>query len=440
MPTNTYVALRKETVTVATSSITFDLTGISGYTDLRIVASLKGNVGSPTDYTTLLQFNGDTASNYSRTLIRGDGTLDESTRSTGQTHIQLQTSGYLSTTVFQNILLDVFNYSNSTTAKTSLARLDQPNILAAASVGLWRKTPEAITSIRIFLESGNYGVGSTFSLYGISAIGGVTPKATGGTVTSDATYWYHTFEMSGNFVPNQSLTCDYLVVAGGGGGGGDSRGGGGGAGGLRSTVTASGGSPGTVESALSVTAQRYAITVGGGGAGAGGDGTGTSGSNSIFSTITSTGGGGGAEGGVAGATKNGVSGGSGGGGGGYTTGAGGSFTANQGFAGGTGSTNPFFGAGGGGGAGAAGASSTSDNGGAGGNGVATSISGSSVTYAGGGGGGATATGGAGGSGGGGAGANSAPTVGTINRGGGGGGGSNGAAGGSGIVILRYTKA
>jgi hypothetical protein len=71
-------------------------------------------------------------------------------------------------------------------------------------------------------------------------------KASGGTITTDGTYWYHTFTTSGTFVPYENLTADCLVIAGGGAGaatdGNDTQGGGGGgAGGLRSTVTATGG-------------------------------------------------------------------------------------------------------------------------------------------------------------------------------------------------------
>jgi len=51
----------------------------------------------------------------------------------------------------------------------------------------------------------------------------------------------------------RTITVDYLVVAGGGAGGsGGFSGGGGGAGGLRCTVTASGGTPGTIETALTL--------------------------------------------------------------------------------------------------------------------------------------------------------------------------------------------
>jgi hypothetical protein len=58
-------------------------------------------------------------------------------------------------------------------------------------------------------------------------------RATGGTITQSGGYTIHTFTSSGNFVPTQNLTVEYLVVAGGGGGGVF---GGGGAGGYRTSV------------------------------------------------------------------------------------------------------------------------------------------------------------------------------------------------------------
>jgi len=78
-------------------------------------------------------------------------------------------------------------------------------------------------------------------------------------------YRVHTFLSSGTFYMDSTTSVDFLVVAGGGGGG-YRRAGGGGAGGMRSSVTATGGS-GSLESALTVTAQAYTITVGTGGAG-----------------------------------------------------------------------------------------------------------------------------------------------------------------------------
>ena len=55
----------------------------------------------------------------------------------------------------------------------------------------------------------------------------------GGTLSSDATYFYRAFTASGTLeVSGGTISCDVLVIAGGGGGGGG-VGGGGGAGGYQ---------------------------------------------------------------------------------------------------------------------------------------------------------------------------------------------------------------
>ena len=456
MATNTYVALDRVTVGTATPSITFSSIS-QAYTDLVIVASaLTSSDGTGLQF----RFNSDSGSNYSNTFLEGNGTSATSNRESNQTNIQISFNVGNNSTDPSASIVSIMNYSNTTTNKTLLARWSSASggtfPGTSATVGLWRNTA-AITSVEVFTGSGNINIGSTFSLYGIAAASATSPKATGGTIYEDSIYWYHAFGASGTFTPNQSLTCDYLVVAGGGGGGWAYVTGGGGAGGLRSTVTATGGG-GSLESALSLTAQAYTVTIGAGGAGSTGSNPGRqglSGSNSVFSTITSIagGGGGGNAAGVSGTDYNGVTGGSGGGAGNNAASVPGSGTTNQGFAGGANAWDGSFGGGGGGGgAGAVGAagSTVSAVGGAGGAGVTTLISGTPTVYAGGGGGGgafaATSFGGIGGGGNGGS-ATVDAVSGTANRGGGGGGaGGSGAGpnaggnGGSGIVILRYLKA
>jgi len=436
---STYTPIASVTLSSAQSSVTFS--GIpQTYTDLRLVIS-----GSQQNLEDVgLQFNGDTASNYSITGMYGNGTTATSTRESSQTRARVGALG----TDIGNSIFDVMNYANSTTNKTVLNRSNSAGWVAYAKVGLWRST-SAITSI-VVLSGNNFNSGTTFNLYGVANASITnTAKATGGdTITTDGTHWYHTFYSSGTFTPTQALTADYLVVAGGGGANGAVNDwvstGGGGAGGFRCTVTATGGG-GSLESALSLTAQAYTVTVGAGGTGASGTAAGTNGSNSVFSTITATGGG---KGGNFFSAPN--SGGSGGGGGTPSGANGAAGTTNQGYAGGNpaGSTSSN-GGGGGGGAGAVGSNANgSGAGGAGGAGVATAISGTSTTYAGGGGGGGQSSGGAGGSGGGGSGvaSNNNGNNGTANTGGGGGGASrNNSAGsqtsgngGSGIVIVRYS--
>jgi hypothetical protein len=441
---STYTPIATQTLGTTTSSVTFSSIP-QGYTDLVLVISAKNTTGQ--NYETWLRFNGDSTSSYSQTFLQN---YDGSTQAGRNANITEIRTGKMNTTSFDANIIHINSYSNSTTYKTTLSRHNNAQFVTGAMVGTWRNT-NAITRIDAICESGaNYASGSTFTLYGIQT-GNRLAKADGGTtVTTDGTYWYHTFRSSGAFIPNQALTnVDYLVVAGGGGGSGanggaDAGNGGGGAGGLRSTITQTGGNSAGVnlESKLSLSSGvSYPVIIGAGGTGgAGGVGTtdGFNGLDSVFHTITSVGGSGGNDYGGSATTTGGSGGGAGAGTANRSLG-----TANQGFDGGTSSGNS---GGGGGGAGAAGGAASGNTGGTGGSGIALSISGSSVTYAGGGGGGGKSTGGSatGGGGAGGSGNNNG-TAGTTNLGGGGGGaggvlssGTNvGGRGGSGIVIIRY---
>jgi hypothetical protein len=432
MPNN-MILLETIALTQAASSVTFDNLPTSGYTDLKIVMSARNNAASSVNVLQV-SFNGST-SNFTGREVDGSGTATGSSSVTRWAG--LINGGNTTANTFASSDLYIPNYRSANFKSFSVDSVTENNgseAYAYLIAGLWSDTA-AITSITLTSSSGSLVANSTFSLYGIAALGTtpvLAPKATGGNrIENDGTYWIHTFLTSGVFTPQTNLTCDYLVVAGGGGGGGGS---GGGAGGYRTSI---GGSP------LSVTTTSYPITVGAGGAAGSNNG-----SDSTFSSITSTGGGAGATPG-----KNGGSGG------------GGDFSSVAFVAGGTaspsgqgnngGSNGGIIGSnypgGGGGGAGAAGANASSGTqAGNGGNGLANSISGTSVTYAGGGGGGlynAGGTVGAGGTGGGGSGGRTNSSngnfiqavAGTPSTGGGGGGQgeSNPVGGGSGIIIIRY---
>jgi hypothetical protein len=442
---NTYTLIEQITVGAATaSSVTFNSIPETGYTDLKVVCSVRSTRVNPSDGMNL-EFNADTANSYSTRRIYGVGSgTPTSDLLTPYARIFLNDipGSTATASTFCNSEFYVPNYSSSNQKSVSADTAFENNTTAAGLVllaGLWTGTA-AISSIRLYPDGGNFAEHSTFSLYGVSALGTTptkAPKATGGSIIqTDGTYWYHAFLSSGTFTPATGLTCDVLVVAGGGGGG-TNHGGGGGAGGYR-TITG-----------LSVSSATTA-TVGAGGT----SGPGTQGSSSIFSSITSAGGGFGANNVSTGAEP----GGDGGSGGGTraTSGAGAgntpSTSPSQGFSGGVGVGS---GTGGGGGAGAVGVNAVSTTvssaGGAGLNTLSSWLSttglGVSGYVAGGGGGGSTNTAGAGGSGGGGAGgagASASGTNGTANTGSGGGGGGNsggiGGNGGSGVVIIRYLAA
>jgi hypothetical protein len=447
---NTYTELFRTVVGTATSTVTFSSIP-SGYTDLVVVMQVAGSTNNLQPF---IRFNNIGTSTYSVTELSGNGTSASSFRVSSQAQISLSPS-----VAIQNVLgnsnyaINIMNYSNTTTNKTVLVRTNALGSSfpgTAAVVGLWRDT-SAINRIDFF--GSDFAVGSTFSLYGIANADLGAAKATGGMITEDANYWYHTFAASGTFTPKVALTCDYLVIAGGGGGGGsiggDGAGGGGGAGGYRCSVAGepSGGGASAETSLSLASSTNYTVTIGAGGSGGGNQTRGASGVNSVFATITSTGGGGGGSGGQP--YEGPTSGGSGGGGGGWRVGslAGATGTTNQGRAGGASEGAANYGAGGGGGSSTVGANGTTSASGNGGSGVTSSINGSAITRAGGGGGGRTsggATAGLGLNGGGNGGGNGqAGLPATANTGSGGGGTGNGVlaggAGGSGIVIVRYAK-
>ncbi len=203
-----------------------------------------------------------------------------------------------------------------------------------------------------------------------AASNSVTPDnpysvVTGGTLTSDATYYYRTFLTSGTLgVSGAPLTADVLVVGGGGGSGGGGYGSGGGGGGV-------------VYTAGQVISSAQTVTIGVGGVGALNTGAniGANGGNSIFGSITATGGGGGGSSGAVSQTAG--SGGSGGGSGANNGGNGNlpglASPAGQGFGGGSANNGGTYIAGsGGGGAGGVGGNNTeTNNGGAGGVGLNT---------------------------------------------------------------------
>jgi hypothetical protein len=455
MPNN-YVLLETINLSQSATSITFDNLPTSGYTDLKIVASVRTTSNFATQQI-FMTFNGITTG-YTARQAYGDGanpasaTLNNSGAAISIVNINTTQS---TANTFSNTEIYIPNYRSGVFKPVSAESVSENfasgtgNLIGMAS-GLWSNTA-AITSITFTNQSAdNFLANSTFSLYGIASLGTtptIAPKADGGDiVATDGTYWYHAFLTSGNFKPQRSLICDYLVIAGGGGGGGQ-IGGGGGAGGLRYF---------TSQSFAANT--LYPAIIGAGGAGINGASSQpNNGTNSSFASTSATGGGGG--GGNGGPFASGISGGSGGGAGeapGSGSGNTGGYTPVEGYAGGGANNSPNYGSGGGGGAGGVGSTGTTSAGGNGGTGVNTYSAWATATntgvsgfYAGGGGGSIlqSSGNGSGGAGGGGRGGCFEdivqPASGTANTGGGGGGqASNNASlrsgsGGSGIVIIRY---
>jgi len=157
------------TTTLSTTQTTITFSSIAGtYTDIVFVASLKM---ANNTYQPILRFNSDTGNNYSSTTVYGDGTSAGSARHTSQNGIYANPGAGIGTAGnFNPWIINIQNYSNATTYKTTIARFNNSLSVVNAGVGLWRNTA-AITTVTLTAESGSgdFQSGSTFTLYGIKS-------------------------------------------------------------------------------------------------------------------------------------------------------------------------------------------------------------------------------------------------------------------------------
>ena len=162
------------TTTLGTAAATVTFSSISGsYTDLVLVTNWASSNSLSFLY---VQFNSDTGSNYSFTELYGTGSAAGSHRESNQSIPWVSSNVGVPSTIKANTIMNFMNYSNSTTYKTWIARMnsvDAPSYPGtAASVGLWRST-NAITTITLKNRTSgvdyNFASGSTFTLFGIKA-------------------------------------------------------------------------------------------------------------------------------------------------------------------------------------------------------------------------------------------------------------------------------
>ena len=163
----TYEPIATFTAGVLTTSITFSSIPAS-YTDLRLVVVGRGGTGTGATWDCYTRFNSDSGTNYSTTVLSGNGSAASSFRITSDTGIYGLMPGPTATAGVYGLLnLYVFSYAGSTNKTT----LSESNADANGSgnvnriVGLWRST-SAITTISLH-PNVNFAIGSTATLYGI---------------------------------------------------------------------------------------------------------------------------------------------------------------------------------------------------------------------------------------------------------------------------------
>lgn len=163
----TYEPIATNTLGSATADITFSSIPAT-YTDLKLVIITAPSNGT-VQYMDL-QFNSDTATNYSLVRLYGTGTGAGSAGGANGTAAKFGIVG-ASTTKFSLLISNIFSYAGST-FKTTITD-SASNISGSGQnnriVNTWRST-SAITSVKIFYAGGaNLVAGTTATLYGIKA-------------------------------------------------------------------------------------------------------------------------------------------------------------------------------------------------------------------------------------------------------------------------------
>lgn len=155
------------TTTLGSDQATVTFSSISGsYTDLIVIFS-GGVTADDLIYT---RFNSDAGSNYSGTLLFNTtgGSVLPSRENNGSYLTGIGWGCAVENNLNNNAIMNILNYSNTTTFKPCLTRSNTPGRGVGVNVNMWRST-SAITSIQFGVPAGGVNIksGSTFTLYGI---------------------------------------------------------------------------------------------------------------------------------------------------------------------------------------------------------------------------------------------------------------------------------
>lgn len=166
-----------QTTTLATASASVSFTSIpSDYKHLQIRGWVKYTPTGNDRSAVTVRFNSDSGSNYNHGALYGTGTNIYSDQAINQSATRLASvaapssaSNYTST--FGMFVADILDYANTNKYKTimGIGGYDSNSNTysnVAMQSGGWLSTA-AITSMAITPDSGNWSVGSQFTLYGV---------------------------------------------------------------------------------------------------------------------------------------------------------------------------------------------------------------------------------------------------------------------------------
>jgi hypothetical protein len=158
------------TLAEATATVTFSNIPQT-YTHLQVRGILLNTSTQPQ---MLMRFNSDSAGNYSRHQLEGNGSTATSGAASSTTSIIHFINGIESTTTAgSSFVTDILDYRNTNKAKTirSLAGTEKNGSGQVFLIsGAWYKSPlEAINTITLTTNTSTFAANSSFALYGIQA-------------------------------------------------------------------------------------------------------------------------------------------------------------------------------------------------------------------------------------------------------------------------------
>lgn len=160
MGTPTYTLISETVLGSAQASVTFSSIPQT-YKDLVLEAV---HTDSSVLQGVLLRLNGDTGTNYSRTIVYGTGTSAASFRASNANAITVSTNA---TTEAYTTFIHLMSYANTNINKTILYRNGAAGRDTTAGVGLWRSTSAITSTVLLGDAAGNFATGSTFRLWGV---------------------------------------------------------------------------------------------------------------------------------------------------------------------------------------------------------------------------------------------------------------------------------
>ena len=167
--------IQKQTVTGSVAAnITFN-TGLSGYNELRLVVTGRGDAVA-TFENLYMQINADTGANYDFEYGQNNGSTTSSAEGLAQTFafIGWIPAASAPSNVAGSSEVRFPDYTDTTWQRTYLAQsglklgTSTGNLYRATIAGWWRSTAAITTSIKIYPASGNFAIGTVAILYGVT--------------------------------------------------------------------------------------------------------------------------------------------------------------------------------------------------------------------------------------------------------------------------------